>query len=180
MLILRIGKNHTLLKKLIPPFNIKESFMPNDIIMKGEVRFVLYDKNFVIKKDQTITNRIVDSGLFHIITRLHSTTDIVQYLALGSDGTTPIAGHTTLLTELGGPSNQRVIVDITPNVLEPKINYSATIEAGNYTATIREAGLFNNSVFNLGTMLCRTTFAPITKEAEDTLAVSWTLSFSTV
>jgi hypothetical protein len=44
------------------------------------------------------------------------------------------------------------------------------------TGAISEAGIFNAS--SGGTMLCRTVFPVVNKQASDTIAITWTITIS--
>jgi hypothetical protein len=56
------------------------------------------------------------------------------------------------------------------------ITYTATFGAGTATGAVVEAGIFNAS--SGGTMLCRTVFPVINKNAGDSLAVTWVVTVS--
>jgi hypothetical protein len=56
------------------------------------------------------------------------------------------------------------------------IVYVGTWAAGDGTGAITEAGIFNAS--SAGDMLARTVFSVITKDANDTLSITWTITLS--
>jgi hypothetical protein len=56
------------------------------------------------------------------------------------------------------------------------IEYVALFPAGTGTGTVTEAGVFNNS--SGGTMLCRTVFGVVTKDAGDSMSITWTITVS--
>jgi hypothetical protein len=62
------------------------------------------------------------------------------------------------------------------SVTNNAITYTATFPAGTGTGAITEAGIFNAST--AGTMLCRTTFPVVNKQAGDTIAVTWVVTVS--
>ena len=53
---------------------------------------------------------------------------------------------------------------------------TVTVLAGTGTGAITEAGIFNASTN--GTMLCRTVFPVVTKQAGDTIAITWKVTVS--
>jgi hypothetical protein len=103
------------------------------------------------------------------------TTDaVMSHMGLGSDTTAAAAGDTDLGSLLGtrkaldsatrsGSSNESII-------------YVATFDPGEGTGAVTEAGIFNAST--AGTMLCRTVFPVVNKQAADTLQITWTLTLS--
>lgn len=151
--------------------------MNNNILLTGDVNLVLYNDMNQIKTQRNITNRIVNTGLIYIINRMYrNDVAIAEYIALGTNSNSVLQGNTTLGSELSGSRQQ---ASIAKNESLFKITYATTIPAGVATGIISEAGIFDSNLFNAGTMLCRTVFTGIDKTVDDTLAVSWTLSFST-
>lgn len=151
--------------------------MNNNILLTGDVNLVLYNDMNQIKTQRNITNRIVNTGLIYIINRMYrNDVAIAEYIALGTNSNSVLQGNTTLGSELSGSRQQ---ASIAKNESLFKITYATTIPAGVATGIISEAGIFDSNLFNVGTMLCRTVFTGIDKTVDDTLAVSWTLSFST-
>ena len=56
------------------------------------------------------------------------------------------------------------------------ITYVSSFEAGEGTGAVVEAGIFNAS--SSGTMLCRTVFPVVNKQADDTMSVTWTITLT--
>ena len=56
------------------------------------------------------------------------------------------------------------------------ITYEATFNPGQGTGALVEAGIFNGATG--GVMLCRTQFPIVTKEADDTIIIQWTVSIA--
>jgi len=139
----------------------------------GDVTITLTDEAGNIKDQRTFKNLIVTTGTSYITSRMASNaTSVIGWIAIGDSATAAAAGQTALIgTELfrsattvsgGTPSTSTVL-------------YETTFGPGQGTsASIQEAGLFNAS--SAGTMLARTTFAPISKGASDSLNVSWTVT----
>ena len=54
--------------------------------------------------------------------------------------------------------------------------YAGSWAAGDGTGAITEAGIFNSSVADAGTMLAASTFSVVNKGASDTLSIKWTVT----
>jgi len=119
--------------------------------------------------EQRATNLVVTTGKNFTASRMVGTaSNIMSHMAVGSSGTAAAVGDTALGAELG-----RVALTAgtaTNNV----VTYTATFGAGTGTGGIQEAGIFNAS--SAGTMLCRVVFAVVNKGANDTMAITWTVT----
>jgi hypothetical protein len=96
---------------------------------------------------------------------------VMSHMALGSSTTAAAAGQTDLLSILGS----REALDSTSDSANV-ITYVASFEAGDATGAVTEAGIFN--ALTAGTMLCRTVFDVVNKAADDTLAITWTITLT--
>ena len=94
---------------------------------------------------------------------------VMSHMGLGSSSTAAAAGQTALVSQLGS----REALD-SSTVTGSSVAYVCTFEAGDATGTITEAGIFNAA--SGGTMLCRSVFSSITKGANDSLNVTWTIT----
>jgi hypothetical protein len=152
--------------------NVKEKFKAT-----GKLRIIH------TKADGTVTesfykNLVVNAGLDHIAGRLvdtgtdatHTIPAEMSHMAIGTGSTAAAAGDTQL-----GAQVARVTFD-TVQVTEPSVEYTATFAPGVGTAILREAGIFNAS--SGGTMLCRTVFPTVTKEAGDQIVISWVVTIA--
>ena len=146
--------------------------MINDNIKAtGELQIVLRDKDGNIKENRTVPNLVVTVGKNFIASRMVGTSSaVMSHMALGTNNGAPNAGHTTLLGELA----RAVLVSGTS--LTNVVTYSALFAAGVGTGALTEAGIFNAA--SAGTMIARTTFAPVSKEADDSLTINWQISIS--
>lgn len=145
--------------------------------MKGDVDILVRnEKTGEIVGKRIIRNLVINVGLYHIADRLQDTPVEAEmgWAAIGSNNTTPIAGDTTLGTELGRVALTSKIRGTGGNANQ--VTYSATIPAGTGTGTVIEAGLFNAS--SDGLMLARSIFAPIVKGSGDAVDISWVLTVS--
>ncbi len=142
----------------------------DDANLKGQLEIVLRDKNGKIKERRKERNLIVNTGLNAILDRLVGTSEaVMSHMGLGSSSTAAAAGQTALVSQLGS----REAID-SSTVTGSSVAYVCTFEAGDATGTITEAGIFNAS--SGGTMLCRSVFSSITKGANDSLNVTWTIT----
>jgi hypothetical protein len=145
--------------------------------MVGQVNLVLKDKDGNVKEEREIKNLVVNTGLAFIISRMAGTTKaVMSHMALGSSTTAAAAAQTDLISMLGA----REAIDTTTisGTNNEKIVYVSSFEAGDATGAVTEAGIFNAAT--AGDMLCRTVFPVINKQADDTMAITWTLTLSAV
>lgn len=148
--------------------------MEEKLGLSGQVTLVLLGSDGKEKDRREIKNLIVGAGLGHIASRLTGTAQaVMSHMAIGSGSTAATAANTTLGSELG-----RVALASTTlsGTYSQNLVYAATFGAGTGTGSVTEAGIFNAA--SSGTMLCRTTFALITKGAGDTLQVTWTVNLT--
>ena len=137
---------------------------------KGQVKLELTRADGTVETID-IKNLVVTTGLNYIVSRMKDTTETaMSHMAIGSGSTAAAAGNTALGTELG-----RVSLTST-TVSTNTIQYVASFPAGTGTGTVYEAGIFNAS--SGGTLLCRTVFGIVTKDAGDSLAITWTITVS--
>jgi hypothetical protein len=154
--------------------------MVNDSIKaKGTLTLVLTDQNGNIKQ-QDETNLVVTAGLAYIASRMKdATATVMTHMGVGSGGATAAATAQTALTT---PLGARVVLDsttiVTTTLAGDSIQYVATFgpNVPAATAAISEAGIFN--ALTSGTMLCRTVFPVINKEALDTLVITWKVTIA--
>lgn len=138
--------------------------------LQGQLEIVLKDKSGKVKERRKEKNLIVNTGLNAILDRLVGTSEaVMSHMGLGSSSTAAAAGQTDLISLLGS----REALD-SSTVTGSSVAYVCTFEAGDATGTITEAGIFNAS--SGGTMLCRSVFSSITKGANDSLNVTWTIT----
>lgn len=120
-----------------------------------------------------VPNLVVTAGKNYIAAKIVATTNSpvsMTHMAIGTGTGTPAAADTTLGTEVGRVSLSASTVSTNT------VTYTATFPAGTGTGAITEAGIFNAS--SSGTMLCRTTFPVVNKQAGDTIAVTWVVTVS--
>jgi len=143
-----------------------------DLKLRGDVAIVLKDKDGNVKESREIHNLVVSSGLEFICSRMAGTSaGVMSHMALGSGTAAAAAGQTDLVSILGS----REALDST-SASSNTITYVSSFEAGEGTGAVTEAGIFNAS--SSGTMLCRTVFAVVNKQADDTMSVTWTITLT--
>lgn len=140
----------------------------------GELVIVLRDQYGNVKEQKTVPNLIVTTGKNAIASRLAGVaTGVMTHLAVGSTSTAPDVSNTTLGVQLG----TRAALTVSGGAASGnQVTFTATFIAGNATGAITEAGIFNAST--AGTMLARTTFSVVNKDALDTLTISWVVTIS--
>lgn len=138
---------------------------------KGALKIQVFNPDGVLKEERFIDNLVVTVGRSFIASRMVGTASaVMSHMAVGTSGTTPVAGNTTL-----GAETARVA--LTSGTSSGAIaTYVATFGAGTGTGALQEAGIFNAS--SAGTMLCQTTFAVINKGTLDSMTITWTVSIS--
>ena len=139
------------------------------IKMTGELNIQKFNSNNEIIEDINVPNLVVNVGKQHVAERIINDSEVkMSHMAIGSGLTVSAASNTTLVTELA-----RVAL-VTSIRSGTNITYTAIFGAGVGTGSITEAAILNDST--IGTMLCRTTFPVITKDASETIAISWTVT----
>jgi hypothetical protein len=156
----------------------KTTLMENSTMIKkdlskvtGMVNVVIRDDSGKIKQEFTVSNLVVDTGLDFIASRMKDTAEAaMSHMAVGTDNTAATAADTALGTELARQALTSTIVS------SNSISYIATFAPGVGDGALTEAGLFNDPT--AGTMLCRTVFAVINKDAADSMTVTWSVTIS--
>lgn len=120
--------------------------------------------------EQLAANTVMTVGKNFTASRMVGVaSNVMSHMALGSSSANPTdPAQTALGAELG-----RVALassSATTNV----VTYTATFGVGVATGAVTEAGIFNATP--AGTMLCRVVFAVVNKGANDTIAITWTVT----
>jgi len=126
----------------------------------------LFDTHGRLKKVVHARNLVIDVGLEYIADQLLDTPiqAKMSHYAIGTGSTAPVAGNTTLETEIAR-------VALGSKVREgKKITYSSIFLPGVGTGNITEAGPFNAA--SSGAMGARLTFTSVPKGAADTFVTS--------
>lgn len=137
--------------------------------MTGELFITVRDEQGNIKSEQHVPNLVVTAGKVYIASRMAAnTTTVMSHMAIGTSSTTAVVGDTTLGVEAGRVS--LASFSATSNT----VTATATFPAGTGTGAIVEAGIFNAST--AGTLLCRTVFPVVNKQAGDSIAITWVIT----
>jgi hypothetical protein len=137
----------------------------------GNVDVVLTGADGQVKDSREIKNLVVTNGLGFIASRMHdASASVMSHMAVGSGTAAAALANAALGTELG-----RVALTST-TVSGNQVTYVATFPAGTGTGAVTEAGIMNAA--SAGTMLCRTVFSVVNKDAGDTLSIAWTITIS--
>lgn len=138
--------------------------------IKGDLRIVIKDAlTGKVKVDRLEKNLVVTVGKDWIASRMAGTSsNVMGYMAVGTDSTAPAVGNTTLGAEVA----RVALTSTTPST--NTVTYVATFGAGVGTGALTEAGLFNAA--SVGTMLSRTTYSVINKGSGDEMTVTWVLT----
>ena len=146
--------------------------------LTGQLNIVLKDKAGNTKTEREEKNLVVNTGLAFIINRMKSDVSggkaLMSHMAVGSGTTAAAAAQTDLVTLLG--SREALDSTTIAGTDDEKIVYVSSFEAGDGTGAVTEAGVFNAATS--GDMLCRTVFAVVNKAADDTMAITWTITLA--
>lgn len=143
--------------------------------LSGQLSIVLKDKAGNVKDSREVKNLVVNAGLAFIISRMQGTAkEVMSHMALGSSTTAAVAGQTDLVSMLG--AREAIDTVTTTGANNEKVRYVCSFEAGDGTGAVTEAGIFNAAAG--GDMLCRTVFDVVNKAADDTLAITWTITLA--
>jgi len=139
------------------------------ITATGKLNIQIVGSDGRLKDEKTVDNLVVSTGLAFIASRMKdATAAVMSHMAMGSGTSSPAAGNTALVTELS-----RIALTST-TVTANAVAYSATFGPAAGTGAVTEAGLFSAS--SAGSMLCRTVFGVVNKEAGDTMVITWTVT----
>jgi len=149
--------------------------MNSRITLAGRVHLTLIGADGEIKEDRYENNLVTTAGLGHIADQLSSSPGdaAMGYMALGSGTGAAAAGDTALGNEFATGGRNALTARTDSGAV---VTYTCTFSAGESTGAITEAGILNDA--SAGTLLARLLFSAINKAAADTLAITWTLTFS--
>lgn len=143
--------------------------------INGKLHIIVTGQDGTVKRELVVPNLVVTAGKGYIASRMvgtafTTTPTVMSHMAIGSGDTAPVIGDTTIETNI-------VRVELTSLTATGNVvTASATFSAGTGTGGIKEAGIFNAA--SGGIMLCRTVFPIVTKEAGDTIAITWSITVS--
>lgn len=137
--------------------------MQDKVKLTGFPTLTLRDASGAIKQTVSIPNLVVNSGKQWLASRAVGVPGVMTHMAIGSGNLTPGVSDVALGNELARAllTNSVVVANT--------ITYTCTFAAGVGTGALYEACILNEQ----NVMLCRVTFGIVTKEADDTLSISW-------
>lgn len=143
--------------------------------LSGRLTIVLKGADGKVKEQRDVKNLVVNTGLAYITSRmLGASPAVMSHMALGAGTTAASAGDTDLQSLLG--SRKALDSSTQSGANDESIVYVTTFDPGEATGAVTEAGIFNAA--SSGTMLCRTVFPVVNKQAGDTLQITWTVTLS--
>ena len=119
---------------------------------------------------QETENLVVTAGKNWVADRMNNANAVMSHMAVGTGTTAAAAGNTALVTETD--RNALTSTTVTNNA----VAYVATWAAGDATAALTEAGIFDAA--SSGDMLARTVFSVVNKGAADSMTITWTITVS--
>ena len=172
---------------IIIPDKIGVELVPSTdlhFLVTGAVSGELRNEHGDIIQNDVSHNLVLTNGLAHIGQRVISadTTgvgDIIDRMAIGDDDTAAAAGQTDLI---GSELAAQAMDGSYPSRSAAVVTFKVTYAAGTGTGTVKEAALFNYAMSGTVNvdyfMLARAVVGPYTKGAGDSLALTWTWTFS--
>lgn len=135
----------------------------------GQVDLKLYGSDGLLREFRRVKNTTVQEGFEAVRDQMGNDTQPApfKYCAIGDSLLAVDYANTLLGNELARSLGTYYAINST--VWQNK----STFPAGTGTGDIKESGMFNGPDSNAHTMLCRQTFATVSKGASDTLVVTW-------
>jgi len=142
----------------------------------GEVSGELRDKDGNLKATIDVKNLVVTLGKAFIASRMmDAASAVASHMAVGTGSTAAAASDTTLETEAGRAALTGT-TNVTTTTTNDAVQYTSTFGPGVATGALTEAGLLNAAT--AGTLIARTVFAVITKDALDSLTITWKITIA--
>ena len=137
----------------------------DDLKLTGALTIALND--VIVEETE---NLVVTAGKNWVADRMNNANTVMTHMAVGTGTNAAAAGDTTLQTE--NDRNALTSTTVTNNA----VAYVATWAAGDATAALTEAGIFDAA--SSGDMLARTVFSVVNKGAADSMTITWTITVS--
>jgi hypothetical protein len=137
----------------------------DDLKLTGALTIALNDE--IVQETE---NLVVTAGKNWVADRMNNANTVMTHMAVGTGTTAAAAAQTTLVTE--SDRNALGSTTVTTNA----VAYVATWAAGDATAALTEAGIFDAA--SSGDMLARTVFSVVNKGAADSMTITWTITVS--
>ena len=137
----------------------------DDLKLTGALTIALNDE--IVQETE---NLVVTAGKNWVADRMNNANTVMTHMAVGTGSTAAAAGNTALVTE----TDRNALTSTT--VTDNAVAYVATWAAGDATAALTEAGIFDAA--SSGDMLARTVFSVVNKGAADSMTITWTITVS--
>ncbi len=137
----------------------------DDLKLTGALTIALNDE--IVQETE---NLVVTAGKNWVADRMNNANTVMTHMAVGTGTTEALAAQTALITE--NDRNALTSTTVTNNA----VAYVATWAAGDATAAITEAGIFDAA--SSGDMLARTKFDVVNKGSADSMTITWTITVS--
>ena len=149
--------------------------MHDHLKLTGVVHAVLTGPDGQIKEDLLFRNMVANAGRTWLLNMGTQGTPPAKmgWMALGTGTTAPTTSDTALQTEMAG---SRTATTNNGAITAQSMVFTCTFNPGVATGSLTEAGIFNAT--SGGTMLAHVTFGTITKNAGDTLTITWTITLN--
>lgn len=146
--------------------------------LKGHIKLELFDKDGNLKEKIEKHNTFTAVGDAHVADQLADTPGeaAMGYMSVGTGSTAFTTSSTVLNSEIDRNALASGYPEQGAGASDNDVVYKATWAAGDATGAITEAGIFNSSVVDAGTLLAASTFSVINKGASDTLTITWTVT----
>ena len=148
----------------------------DDLAMNGHFKAQLFDKDGVLKDTKEIHNTVTTLGHKMAADQLLASPAVAKpgWMEVGT-GSGQTAASTILATYIAG---SRTALDSKTRGANAIITMICTMGAGVGTGAITEAGIFNVVTQNTTDLICYADFSVINKGADDSLVITWTLTFA--
>jgi len=143
----------------------------NEVKLTGMLTINRFDNTGALVETVQHENLVVTNGKNFIASRMAGTTSaVMSHMSVGIGTTAANVADLGLQTEVA-------IVELSSTTAtDNTVTYTATFPAGTGTGALTEAGIFNDA--STGTMLCRTVFPTINKQAADSISITWVVTIS--
>lgn len=150
--------------------------MEDFLKLTGIVELELRDEHGNLKETRK-ENLVVNAGRNWLWLMATAVTQPAKmgYMALGTSATAATVSDTGLGAEM---ASTRIATSSNGTVGTTSSVWTAVYNPGTGTGSLTEAGLFNNATINSGTMLAHVVFGTLTKNAGDTLTITWTVTLN--
>jgi len=156
-------------------------FKKSGVELDGSLSVVTRDASGKVTNEIYVPNLVVVVGKQYIASRMiDNSAAVMEFMALGTDDSLSSDDTVTALqAEVALSGYSRVQASVNQVGTDSnQVEYVATFAPGNpgSDAALVEAGIFDATTS--GNMLCRTTFPIVTKQAGDTITITWTITIN--